>query len=176
MSWASHIHPSQNLLPFEFVKSFHVQFWVSDILCTWIEDLIERFWPFEFLERFRCSFSSVSVYHGPQTYTQVKSYGHLNLPRAFIFNFKHLDILCVWIRGMIERLWSFEFLESFHCSFSSVSVYHGPLTYIRVKSYAHLNLARAFLLKFEGLNIWYALITHMSKSFWPFEFALRFHV
>ena len=39
------------------------------------------------------------------------------------FNFKHLDILCPEIGPPWENLWPFEFLESFRCSISSVSIY-----------------------------------------------------
>ena len=34
-----------------------------DILCPWIVHPCEKLWPFEFLERFRFSISSVSIYY-----------------------------------------------------------------------------------------------------------------
>jgi len=64
-----------------------------NILCAWIGHPSETLWPFEFLENFCCSISSVSmIYHGPQSYTNIKSNGHLNWTRASVFNFERLDI------------------------------------------------------------------------------------
>ena len=40
-----------------------------------------------------------------------------------LFNFERLDMLCAWIGQASEKLWPFEFLESFRCSISSVSIY-----------------------------------------------------
>ena len=143
ISWASDIHPSQKLWLFKFAASFRVQFQAPNILCAWIRHPSEKLWPFKFLESFRCSFWSMSIYQGPHTYTRVKSYGCLNLPRASVFNFERLNILCAWIGHPSEILWPFEFLKSFRGSFSSVSIYHGPHIYTRVKSYGCLNYPRA---------------------------------
>ena len=70
-------------------------------------------------------FSECSIYDGPQSYTRVKCYGHLNLPRAFVFNFERLDMLCAWIRHPSEKLWPLEFLESFRCTISSTRYMMG---------------------------------------------------
>jgi len=59
------------------------------------------------------------------------------------FNFERLDILCPQIGHSCEKLWPFEFLESFRCSISSVSIYCVPEADICVKSYEHLNFSRA---------------------------------
>ena len=75
-----------------------------DRLYAWIWPRCEKFWPFEFLESFRCSILSVSIYHGRVSYIGVKSYGRLNLPRASVGNFKGLDIWCTWIRHPSEKL------------------------------------------------------------------------
>ena len=66
-----------------------------------------------------------------------------------LFNFKHLDILCAWIGHLCKMLWSFEFLESFSCSISSVSTYYAPESDIRVKSYNHLNFSSASIVQFR---------------------------
>ena len=110
-----------------------------DILCAGIGDPSEKLWPFEFLESFPCSFSSVSIYHGPHTYSWVKSFGRSNLPRASVFNFQRLDILCTSIGNPTEMFWPFEFLESLRCSFSSISICHSFHTYTRVKISGRLN-------------------------------------
>ena len=146
-----------------------------DILWSWIGHPSKRLWPFEFLESFRCSFSRVSIYHGPDTYTRVKSYGCLNLLRACVFNFQRLDILCAWIGDSSKMLWPFEFLKSLRCSFSSVLLYHGPHTYIRVKSYGRLNFLRAFVYNFESLDKLWAGTRDPSENLWPFEFLESFN-
>ena len=133
ISWASHIHPSQKLWPFEFAESFHVQFQSSWYIMRQNQHPSEMLWPFEFLENFLCSFSSVSINHGTHTYTRVKTYGRLNMSRAYVFNFECIDILWAGIGDPSEKLWPFEFLDSFHASFSSFSKYRGPHTYIQDK-------------------------------------------
>ena len=66
-----------------------------------------------------------------------------------LFNFDRLNILCVWVGPPSEKLWPFEFLESFGCSISSVSIYYAPKSDIRVKSYDHLNILRASVVQFR---------------------------
>jgi len=152
-----------------------------DILFAWIEPLSEKLWPFEFLERFRCSISSVSIYYAHESDLQVNSYDHLNFSRASVvqfrasryimrmnrtyewtvmtiwisrelplFNFESLDILCTWIRPLSEKLWPFEFLKSFRCSISSVSIYYAQESNLWVKSYDHLNFSRASIVQFRS--------------------------
>ena len=65
-----------------------------------------------------------------------------------LFNFERLDILCTWIRPPFKNLWSFEFLESYRCSISSVSIYYAPESDLRVKRYDHLNFSRASIVQF----------------------------
>ena len=141
-----------------------------DMWFAWIGHPCEKFWPFEFLKSFRCSISSLSTYHRHQSYTRLKSYGCLNLPRASAFNFECLDVLCAWIEPPIERLWAFEFLESFRCSFSSDSIYHRHQSYRRVQSYGRLNLSRASVFNSECLDIFCAWIGPPSEKLQPFEF------
>ena len=120
------------------------------ILCAWIGHLSQKLWPFEFLESFHCSISSVSIYHGPNTYTRVKSYRRLNLPRVSVFILECLDILCAWIGPPCERSWPFEFLASFRFSISSVSISYAPESDLRVKSYDHLHNSRASIVQFRA--------------------------
>ena len=134
-----------------------------DIFCAWIWPPCEKLWPFEFLESFHCSISSVSIYYSPESDLRVKSYDLLNFTRAcvvlfrasqyimrlnltsewkvmsiwisrelLLFNFERLNILCAWIWPPCEKLWPFEFLESFRCSISSVSIYYTPDSDLRV--------------------------------------------
>ena len=168
ISWASHIRPSQKLWPFEFFKSFCVQFQLSRYIMCMNQHPCEMVWRFEFLESLRCSFASVSICHGPHTCTRVKRYGRLNLPSASVFNIDCLDILCTSIGHPSEKLWPLKYLESLCCSFSRVLIDHGPHTYTRVKSYDHLNLPRAFVFNFDRLDILCTSIGHPSENLWPF--------
>ena len=51
-----------------------------------------------------------------------------------LFNLEHLDKLFSQSRHPCEKLWPFEFLESFRCSISSVSIYYVPESVFYVKS------------------------------------------
>ena len=152
-----------------------------DELCPRIEHSCEKLWPFEFVESFRCSISSVSIYYVLESNIRVKCYDHSNFSRASVvkfwtsrwvmspnrtsvwkaktirisrevplFNFKRRDILCPRIEHPCENLWPFEFLESFRCSISSVSIYYVPESNIRVKSYDHSNFSRANDVQFRA--------------------------
>ena len=87
-----------------------------DILCPRIGHPCEKLWPFEFLDRFRCSISSVLIYYAPESDTRVKSWDHLNSGELSLFNSERLDKFCPRIRHPCEKLWPFEFLESLRCS------------------------------------------------------------
>jgi len=120
-----------------------------NILCAWIGPSSEKLWPFEFHESFRCSISSVSIYYVFESDLRVKSYDHLNFSRDLpLFNVERLDILCVWIWLPCEKLWPFEFLKSFRCSMSSISIYYAPESDLRVKCYDHLNFSRSSVVQF----------------------------
>jgi len=59
-----------------------------DMLCAWIGLPSEKLWPFEFLKRFRCSISSVSIYYANESDIRVKSYDHLNFLRGSVVQFR----------------------------------------------------------------------------------------
>jgi len=67
-----------------------------------------------------------------------------------LFHFERLDILCAWIGPPSVKLWPFEFLESFHCSISSISIYYVPESDLCVKSYDHLNFSTASVVQFRA--------------------------
>ena len=81
---------------------------------------------------------------------RVKSYDHSNFRELPLFNFKRVDELCLRIGHPFEKLWPFEYLESFRCAISSVSISYVPNSNIRVKSYDHSNLSRAFVVQFRA--------------------------
>ena len=65
-----------------------------------------------------------------------------------LLNIERLDILCAWIGPPSEKLWQFEFLESFLCWILGVSIYYTPELDLRVKSYDHLNFSRSSVVQF----------------------------
>ena len=46
-----------------------------------------KLWPFEFLESFRCSISSVLIYYVPESNILVKCYDHSNFSRTSVVKF-----------------------------------------------------------------------------------------
>ena len=67
-----------------------------------------------------------------------------------LFNFERLDTWCAWIGHPSEKLWPFQFLESFRCSIANVSIYYALESDLRVKSYNHLNMSRATIVQFRA--------------------------
>jgi len=69
---------------------------------------------------------------------------------VLLFNFERLDILWTLIGHPSEKLWPYEFLEGIFCSILSVSMYNVPESYIRVKSYDHLNFSTGSIVQFRA--------------------------
>ena len=65
-----------------------------------------------------------------------------------LFNLERLNVLCAWIGHPSEKLWPFEFLETFRCSISSVSISYAPKSDLRVKRYDHMKCSRASIVQF----------------------------
>jgi len=205
MRWIG--HPSRKLLPFEFLESFRCSISSVSLYYSPESDIrVKSYYRWNFYRasdiQFQGSqyvmypnrasiwkfmtiwisrelpffnFEHFAICYAPESDIRVKSYDHLNFSRASVvqfrasryiispirtferklvtiwisielplFNFKCLDILCAWIGHLSEKLWPFDFLESFRCSISSVSLYYSPESDIRVKSYDHWNFYRAF--------------------------------
>jgi len=121
-----------------------------DILCPRIGLQCEKIWPFEFVESFRCSISSVSIYYVPESDIRVKVYDHSNFSRASVVQFRASRWVMSANRTSCEKLWPFEFLECFRCSISSVSIFYVVKSDIGVKCYDHSNLSRASLFPFRA--------------------------
>ena len=68
---------------FNFSRGFVIQFRPSRYImsknCTF-----EKIGPFEFLERFGCYISSVSIYYAPESDIRMKSYDHMNFSRGSV--------------------------------------------------------------------------------------------
>ena len=59
-----------------------------DILCPLVGHLCEKLGPFEFLDSFRCSISSILIYYVPESDIRVISYDHLNFSSASVVQFR----------------------------------------------------------------------------------------
>jgi len=77
-----------------------------------------------------------------------------------LFNCERLYMWCTWIRPLCEKLWPFEFLKSFRCSISSVSIFYVPESELRVKSYDHLNISRASVVQLRAS----LYVTHSNRT------------
>jgi len=78
-----------------------------------------------------------------------------------------------------EKLWTFELVESFRCSISSVSIYYVPESNIRVKCYDHSNFSRASVVQFRAsrwdmspnrTSVWKLMTIRNSREFPLFNF------
>jgi len=67
-----------------------------------------------------------------------------------LFNFERLHDICPPIGHPCEKVWPFEFLKSFRCSISRVSIYYVPESDICVKSYDHSNFSKASAVQFRA--------------------------
>ena len=114
------------------------------------------------------SISSVSICYGKQSDIRVKSYCHLNLLTASVFNYDRQDILRDSFRHPSKKLLSFEFAMSFWVK--SVLIYYETQLDIRVKIYCCLILLRASVLNFQRLDILRDTIGHPTKMLLSFEF------
>ena len=116
----------------------------------------------------------------PKSVIGVKSYTIWISQELSLFNFERLDILCAWISPLCEMLWPFEFLESFRCSISNVSICDARKLDIRVKSYDHLNFSRSFVVQFRASRYimrlnrtseWKVMIIWISRGLPLYNFA-----
>jgi len=143
-------HTCETLWPLEFLESFHISIWSVSICDAPESDLrVKRYDQLNFsrasVVKFRASRYIVS-----SSRTYVWKVMTIWISRELpLFNFECLDILWAWIEHPSEKLWPFDFLESFRCSILSVSIYCAPLSDIREKSYDHLNFSRASVVQFQ---------------------------
>ena len=153
-----------------------------------------------------CLILSISIYYGPESDFRVKCYDHSNFSRASVVQFWASRYFMGLNHTPKSKVMAFWICRELSCTNSSVSIYDGlnhtpeskfmaiwiclvlpflissvSIYYwlesdIRVKSYDLLNLPRAFLFKFESLDILLERNGDPSRKLWSFEFDLRFHV
>ena len=134
----------------------------------------------------------------------MKFYCPLNLLRASVFNFKHLDILLASIGHPSKNLLSLEFAQSFRfqlraslyvmrfsrtsklkviavcicheLSFSctSVSIYYKTQSSILVKVYCRLNLLQASVFNYERVEILQDSTGHLCIKSLSIQFSQSF--
>jgi len=115
-----------------------------NILCPRIVHSSEKLWPFEFLDWFRCSISSVSIYYAPESDICVKSYDHWNFWRASVVLFQ-----ASWYIMSQNR--------TFEWKVMTISISR-----------------KISLFNFERLDILCSRIGYPCEMLWPFEFLESF--
>ena len=111
-----------------------------DILCPRIGLLSEKLGPFEFLDFFLCSISSVSIYYVPESDIRVKFYDHSNFSRASVVQFLASRYIMSPNRSSVWKV-------------RTIRIY-GQL----------------LLFNFERLDILCPRIGHLCEKLWPFKF------
>ena len=95
------------------------------------------------------------------------------------FNFEPLDILCARNGHPCEKLWPFEYLESFRSLISSISIYYKPESDLSVKSYDHFNFSRVSVVHFRAslyvmrhnlISVWKVMTIWISQELPLFSF------
>jgi len=144
-------HSCEKLWPFEFLESFRCS--ISRISIYYFPESDIRVESYDHLNfssdsvvQFRASRYTMRLNWTSESKVMI-IWSSRELP---LFNFERLDILLAWIGNPSEKLWQFEFLESFCCKISSVSIYYAPELDIRVKSYDHLNFSRGSVAQFRA--------------------------
>ena len=129
-------HPFVKLWPFEFLESFRGS--IPSIATYYVPESDLRVNSYDHLNLSRAFVVQCRAFRNIMlpNRTSVWKFMTIWISRDFpFFNFERLDILSAWIKHLSEKLWPFEFLESFRCSISSFSICDAPELDIRVKSY-----------------------------------------
>jgi len=115
-----------------------------DIFCTLIVLLFEKLWPIKFLESFRCSIPTFSIYYPPESDLRVTCYDHLNFSRASVVQFRASRYIMPLNRTSVSKLMTFWISRELP------------------------------LFNFERLDILCAWIGLPCYMLWPFEFLNSF--
>jgi len=143
--------PCEKLCPFEFLESFRC--WISSVPIYYAPESDLRVKNYDHLNFSR---ASVVQFRASLLVMRLNRTSEWKVMTIWIsrelslFNFERLDILCTWIWPPCEKLWPFEFRESFRCSISSISICDAPEADLREKSNDHLNFTRASVVQFRA--------------------------
>jgi len=174
-------HPSGKLLPFQFLESFCCS--ISNVS---IYDAPESDLRVKSYDHLNFSRSSVVQFRASKYMMCLNRTSEWKVMTTLIsqelpwFNFGRLHMWCAWIRYSSGKFWQFQFVESFHCAISSVSIYDAPESELRVKSYDHLNFSRSSVVQFRAspyvmclnrTSVWKVMTIWISRevSFYYFE-------
>jgi len=152
---------SEKLWPFKFLKSFLCSISRASIYYAPESNLLVKSY-----DHLNCSRASIVEFQASRYIMRLNRTSKLKVMTIWnsrelpLFNLERLDILCAWIGSPSEKLWPFDFVESFRCSITSVSIYYAPESDLRVKSYDHLNFSRASVVKFWASRY----IMHMNRT------------
>ena len=145
-----------------------------DISWAWIIHSSQKLWPFEFAESFRGQFwGSRHMMHVNRTseWKVIAIWISRELP---FFNFEHLNISWAGIIHSSQKLWPFEFAESFGVQFRGCR-YLVHMTRISEWKVIAIWISRELpLFNFEHLDISWASIIRSSHKLWPFELSESF--
>ena len=173
-------HPREKLWPFEFLEYFRCAISSLSIYYVPNSDILVKSY-----DHLNCSRASSVQFRTSQYIIRLNRTSELKVRTFWIsrelplFNFERLNILCAWIWPPCEKLWPFEFLESFRCSFSSVTICDAPKFVIRVKFYVHLNFSRAsvfqfqvsrYIMRLNRTSEWNVMTTWISREIPLFNF------
>jgi len=115
-----------------------------DELCPRIGHLCEILWPVEFLESFRRSISSVSIYYVAESNIRAKTYDHSNFSRASVVQFQASRWLMSPNRTFVWKVMTIQIFQEL------------PLFNI------------------ERLDILCPQLEYPSEMLWPFKFLKSF--
>jgi len=166
-------HPSEKLWPFEFLESFRC--YMSSVPIYYAPKSDFRVRSHDNLNSLRTSVVKFRASRYIMHLNRIPEWKVMPIwisRELLLPNFKRLDILYAWIGQPSEKLRPFEFLESFRCSISSISIFYAPKLDIRVKIYDHLNFLRASVVQFRAFpNIIWLKWTSEWKvmTIWSFQ-------
>jgi len=168
--------PSEKLWPFDFLESFRSS--ISEVSIYYAPE--SDLWVKSY-DHLNFSRASVAQFPTSRYIMFLNRTSELKVMTIWIsrelslFNFGRVDILCDWIWSPSEKLWPFEFLESFRSSISGVSIYYAPESDLFEWKVLTIWISRELpLVNFEGLDILSAWMWSPSEKQWPFEFLESF--
>jgi len=173
-------HPCDKLWPFEYLEAIRCS--ISSVSIYYAPESDVRVISYDHLSFSRASVNQLeaSRYIMPLNRTSVWKVITIWISRElWLFNFECLDILCTWIGLSWDKLWPFEFLDSFRCSISSFSIYYAPESDFRVKSYDHWNFSRAsdvrfrasrYIMCFNWTSVWQVMTIWIFRAHTLFNF------
>jgi len=116
-------HPCEKLRPFEFLKNFRCS--ISSFSTYYVPESDIRVKSYDHLNFARVSDVKFRAYRYIISLNWTSVWKVMTIwisQKLSLFNFELVDILCARIGHPCEKLWPFDFLESFRCLISSVSI------------------------------------------------------